>query len=549
MSSTAPSKTPSLDPLESHYIQGEQLLVAGRVKEAADLCQRMLQQNPGYGRGYFLLSRIYHHTGNLDKAMEFVDQAIRLMPEKDGVMHYMRGNYLLTKGKFDEAEDDMKLAAALEPNFGLAPLLLASIYIHQKNYPAARRYLDDAKRLGLEADALHQESIILMTENRRQEAMETLSRVIALKPDHALSYIRRGELALMMERHDMAAEDSHAALRLNPQNGQAWKLQALIASYQKNHSGAIDALQHAIRLNPNSVELWRMLGNELQLSNQPREAAQAFQQALGRDPEDAYSLNILPALLMGLGHTGEARAYLEKALQQFPDNPVLNHFKSFFDQNSTVERASDEYVQSVFDGYADIFDTHLQQSLQYNTPSLIAQCLQRVLKLSDEQTAAFSLLDLGCGTGLGAAALEAFTRHRVGVDLSPKMIEKARARNLYNHLAVSDLVPYLASAGEAFDIVAAMDVFVYIGNLNPIFDVARRVMKPGSRFAFSIEEEREASENGYTLRSSGRFAHTKAYLHALAGRYGYEIELMESAVIRYEAGKPLDGCIVIFLYP
>ena len=56
------------------------------------------------------------------------------------------------------------------------------------------------------------------------------------------------------------------------------------------------------------------------------------------------------------------------------------------------------------------------------------------------------ILDLGCGTGLAAPYLSTFGGHLVGVDISPRMLEKARERKVYNRLIESEAVAYLANA-------------------------------------------------------------------------------------------------------
>ena len=60
-----------------------------------------------------------------------------------------------------------------------------------------------------------------------------------------------------------------------------------------------------------------------------------------------------------------------------------------------------------------------------------------------------SILDLGCGTGLAGAAFRPLAARLDGIDLSPAMIEKARARGIYDHLAVADLETALAAPGPA----------------------------------------------------------------------------------------------------
>ena len=544
MSASFSRYQPNIDPLEPTYFEGESLLAAGKLKEAAALCQNLIMSNPAYPRGYFLLSRIYSHTGNTDKSIEFVNRAIELSPMPISSFHYMRSSYYFAKEQFDMAEEELKLTLKIDPNFSYAALLLGSVYIQKKEYAKAHAFLDEAKKMGLQGEALHQEGILLTAENRKEEAMEVFSRTIKLTPEHALSYIRRGELALMMEWEDVADEDSKMALRLNPQSDEAWKLRAIIASQKKDHVDAIESVQQALRLKPNSTELWRLLGKELYMYGKPSEAIEAYQQVLGRDPEDVFALNSLPTILMGLGRNTEAKEYLEKALINFPDNPVLLHFKAFLD-GKTIDKASKEYVENVFDGYAAMFDSHIQEKLFYDIPAIMENALRRTMNLTEKQSATLSFLDLGCGTGLAAKALKQLTKHRVGVDLSSKMIEKAQASGLYDTLSVSDLTLYINDCTETFELLTALDVFVYIGNLSPIFDAARRVMKHGARFAFSVEGD-DAAENGFILRSSGRFAHSQEYLRHIAQEYGYNIELIEPAIIRHEAGKPLAGYIAIF---
>ena len=88
--------------------------------------------------------------------------------------------------------------------------------------------------------------------------------------------------------------------------------------------------------------------------------------------------------------------------------------------------------------------------------------------------------DLGCGTGLMGPLLRPHVSGRLeGVDLSQGMVDKARAKGCYDHLAVEELVAYLdGSAGQegvqcggsgGYDLLVAADVFVYIGDLGPVF--------------------------------------------------------------------------------
>ena len=53
-------------------------------------------------------------------------------------------------------------------------------------------------------------------------------------------------------------------------------------------------------------------------------------------------------------------------------------------------------------------------------------------------------IDLGCGTGLAAHAFAAQVDDFIGIDLSPRMIERARATGFMRELDVADMVRGLA---------------------------------------------------------------------------------------------------------
>ena len=82
------------------------------------------------------------------------------------------------------------------------------------------------------------------------------------------------------------------------------------------------------------------------------------------------------------------------------------------------------YVRALFDQYAPRFDRGACRTSTIAAPQLLLDAVDGAAGPRHFGT----LLDLGCGTGLAGAAFRAACRLRcMGVDLSPKMIEQARA--------------------------------------------------------------------------------------------------------------------------
>jgi SAM-dependent methyltransferase len=151
---------------------------------------------------------------------------------------------------------------------------------------------------------------------------------------------------------------------------------------------------------------------------------------------------------------------------------------------------SETYVRRLFDQYAARYDTALTGRLAYRGPALLREAVEKVTHAAGRPVHFSSMLDLGCGTGLGGAAFRPVTGRLVGVDLSPAMIAQAAAKDLYDRLGTADLADFLAEeAGAAalYQLVLAADVFVYVNDLGPIVAAVARVLAPGGLFAFTVE--------------------------------------------------------------
>ena len=94
------------------------------------------------------------------------------------------------------------------------------------------------------------------------------------------------------------------------------------------------------------------------------------------------------------------------------------------------------------------------------------------------------VLDLGCGTGLAGLLFKPCAARLTGIDLSPAMIEKARARDVYDSLIVGDIETALI--GE-YDLILAADTLVYLGDLRPVFAAVADHLAPGGFFLFTTE--------------------------------------------------------------
>jgi predicted TPR repeat methyltransferase len=248
-------------------------------------------------------------------------------------------------------------------------------------------------------------------------------------------------------------------------------------------------------------------------------------------------------ILLGMGCTAEGVASLRLAQERGADADSIRFALASSGVDAVPEQAPEAYVRSLFDRYAPRFDNELVQNLQYRGPELLLDLIQRHLP---PKTAPLDVLDLGCGTGLCGAVLRPLASRLSGIDLSENMLAKARERAIYDQLESAEITAWLAQCSARYDLIVATDVFIYIGDLAPVFSGARRVLRAGGWLAFSVE----ATEHpGYELGPTRRYRHSRGYIEGLASEHGLQVQAVEAGVLRRNDGADVNGDLVLLRKP
>ncbi len=198
------------------------------------------------------------------------------------------------------------------------------------------------------------------------------------------------------------------------------------------------------------------------------------------------------------------------------------------------------FVAGLFDQYAEGFETALVKRLDYRVPDLLFEAI-----MAHAPGSRFArVLDLGCGTGLMGERLRPVADRLDGIDLSAGMLEKARRKRVYDHLAEGDVAFAQAPDNLPYDLLTAADVLTYLGDLGPMFARAAALLGPGGLFAFSVEAD-DAAVDGYGLRPSLRYAHAPAMLAGLLRDNGLERLGERRDVLRRDRGEPVRGALIV----
>jgi predicted TPR repeat methyltransferase len=272
---------------------------------------------------------------------------------------------------------------------------------------------------------------------------------------------------------------------------------------------AADLLLQAIERAPGFASAWFTLGEIRDQLGERYAAIWAFRNALVADPGDRHGARLR---LMRLGAA---------PLAEMPQ----------------------AYVRTLFDQYAPKFESALVDDLGYRGPALLFEAVLGARAAVRKPAFFRRAIDLGCGTGLAAAAFARHVDHFIGIDLSPRMIEKARDTSLYAELELDDLLHGLRRRPDASaELVLAADAMVYVADLVPVLAEAARVLVAGGLFAFTTETH---DGEGAILGAGLRYAHGADHVRASVASAALNLSQLEHRSARNEDHRPVPGLVVV----
>jgi len=296
--------------------------------------------------------------------------------------------------------------------------------------------------------------------------------------------------------------------------------------------------EQASAMAPESAQLKHLMAEAQAYNGQYEEAIALYTELLLQEPDNTDFLHDRLLAYINTAQTPLAQQDAERLVALAPDNETFTYYASLL-KGETPATQPASVVTSLFDTSAAQFDRHLVGSRQYTLPQDVAQWI-----LDWYPDKKVDVLDLGCGTGLLGASLGPLKGVIVGVDLSTKMIEKAAQRGVYAQFNQVNVLDALQATPENhYDVITALDVLIYVGDLSTVIPNAHRILTPGGRFVFSCEAAPKKVKT-FALQATQRFVHQQDHVNKLLKAAGFGQIQMETRALRLEAGEPVQGFVV-----
>ena len=285
---------------EAAYAEGQTLLNAKKLAEAADKFEAAVAADPGYASAWYSLAVARRRMSQCTGAIAAYRRYAALEPDKSEP-YYGLGLCLRETGDRPGAIEALKHYVAIEKQ------------------PASQRWVENARSIltelgataaaappppvaagakpadGKPADAkLGQPAIkpvvspaptgspfaeaqALRERGRLDEAIAKYQQAIAADPKHMASRAALGELLLRIHREDEAIEVFRAALDKNPSYPLALYDLAFALRVRDRPAEAVDAYQRYIKLRPSDPDAYYGLGRALQHLGRKVDAKKAYQ--------------------------------------------------------------------------------------------------------------------------------------------------------------------------------------------------------------------------------------------------------------------------------
>lgn len=446
----------------------------------------------------------FHRAGKLDLAERGYRRILKRDPASAQALHLL-GRLKAAQSDVAQAIDWMRQAVASAPD-----------YVEAWN---------DLGNVLLEADEL-------------DEAQEAFQRVLDRRPGDKVALSNLGIVEKHRKRYAEALSCFEASLESDPRYVSAWLNRGFTARLMENWAVARDSFRRALEIDPGNVDILCELALTHRMGQNHEAAVTAYRLILDRDPNRFEAYKHLGLTLYKLDRIDEAAEVFAAWRDKDPADPFAEHMANACAGTATPSCTSNAFIKTLYDEFAAFFDKNLAQ-LNYHIPEQIEAVARRQ---KDRAQRLLTILDAGCGTGRCGPLLRPYAGELIGVDLSPRMLARARLLNVYDRLVEDDLVACLTREAERYDLVVAADTLIYFGELRAPLDAARVALCPGGRLIFTVECGDEGQT--YRLLPHGRYTHSAGYARSALEEAGLEVESVDTVFLRCERDQPVHGWCV-----
>ncbi|MBN2143240.1 MAG: tetratricopeptide repeat protein, partial [Candidatus Aureabacteria bacterium] len=259
-----------------------------KIIQAEDILKDVIRKQPLYIKAYLLLARIEENKGNLDKAIEILQEAIKIVPDDENVLTEL-AVYYKKSGKPEKAKELLESVLQLNPNNFYA---IQGLHVLERN-----------TRKNLQSSAYY--------------------RTLAGGDPKNIIHLSNLALALLKEKKISESYESvKKGLMIQPTDGYLLKIKGRLEGIRQNYRQAVEDLLKAKKYSAGSdKEIYLLLGITYFNQQLNEEAYQTLNEGLVLFPNEKHFLyNLAMVCEVMPDHRKEALEHYQNYLRLYPES-------------------------------------------------------------------------------------------------------------------------------------------------------------------------------------------------------------------------------------
>ncbi len=332
----------------------------GKLEAALEADEEALKRMPRHEDALLLKAQLLYKLGETRQALRHLKKLVRKYPDARRTrLAYVR--MLLATGEIKKAEKQLTIMAERNPNDLDLKFSLALLALEAGATDTAREQLQQLLDLNYRPDDVHlylakgeeqqgnidaaidhylkisgpqsvrarvQAARLMMRQGNIEQGHALLNNLKNLHPEMTTSLtLSEAEMLTSNGHGEEALALLSTALEADPDNTDLRYSRAMLAEKSGDMSQLEGDLLHILSLNPDDSSALNALGYTLaDRTSRLDEAHQYVSRALALNPDDPAILDSMGWVLYRQGKLKEARNYLRRAYEKFPDPEVAAHY-------------------------------------------------------------------------------------------------------------------------------------------------------------------------------------------------------------------------------
>jgi len=236
-------------PRRNYFRLGAAFFWAGYAEQALVYLNEVIREQPDNGKAQLAVGYIHLEAGRYANAREHLELGVRLLPNDPDAWIYL-GRLEAAMKQHRAALQDFEKALALDPKSSFALLSLGQTHAALGEDAAAEPLFRRALEGASGADAATQLGLLLVRDNRLDEAKVAFQKAVTLQRDHVWAINNLGVLYMQMREVDDAVAAFRYGMEVAPDEEISYLNLARVYARQGDRARARDILRQLLSRQP-----------------------------------------------------------------------------------------------------------------------------------------------------------------------------------------------------------------------------------------------------------------------------------------------------------